>query len=186
MDHKVKTAIGVLKSSKANEYQRRAAKKILNDFLGTCTNEKESRMVRYIIDTYADKDDSDTLEAKENQEEPFDLKVGRKWVQLRQSALRRGKEFDLTFSDVSRLLKRKTCAYTGLPFQNSDMQNRTIDRLDPEKGYVKGNVYAVHNAANAIKSTFEGSDGNFAAASKAGFSYTEKVIRKIKELGFGQ
>lgn len=108
------------------------------------------------------KDNNITLPTpKPKPEEPFRLIVARKWVQLHESALRRGKEFNLTHSDVRKLLSRKTCTYTGIRFEYTpsecingvDPYCRTIDRLDPNKGYVKGNVFAITHMANQMKNS---------------------------------
>ena len=84
---------------------------------------------------------------------PLEYRVAMKYQSLFESASRRKKEFDLTIGDVKRLLSRKTCAYTGvkLSANAADDNALTIDRLDPDKGYVKGNVYAVSSRANKVK-----------------------------------
>lgn len=85
---------------------------------------------------------------REREELPLDLVVGEKWVNLRKSAHRRGKDFNLTIGDVKKLVLRKTCAYTGVRLTPD---NRTVDRIDASKGYVRGNVCAVTHAANQLK-----------------------------------
>lgn len=81
----------------------------------------------------------------------FELAVARKYMYLMQSAVRRGKDFNLTLPDVRKLLSRKTCAYTGVHFSSEN--TRTVDRVDSNKGYVKGNVVAVTHKANQLKNT---------------------------------
>lgn len=76
--------------------------------------------------------------------------VCKKLVQLRQSALSRGIEFDLCFSTVKRLLTHKKCFYTGVLFSTGD-KARSIDRLDPGMGYVEGNVVACTVDINSKK-----------------------------------
>jgi hypothetical protein len=69
-----------------------------------------------------------------------------------------GHDFTLSFSEFKKLFKRKTCAYSGLPLQdenNSIGDYRSIDRIDNQKGYVKGNVVAVCKFVNTLKGTFE-------------------------------
>lgn len=92
---------------------------------------------------------------------PLEYRTAVKYKNLYDSALRRNKEFDLSFSDVKKLLCRKTCSYTGVKFSSSpeSPHHRTIDRLDPNLGYVKGNVYAVTHIANSVKNAlFENSN----------------------------
>lgn len=80
-----------------------------------------------------------------------DADVAQKYLSLRSSANRRGKEFNLTLSDVRTLLKKKTCYYTGLKFTDEVNYQRTVDRVDNTKGYVKGNVVACTHIANQLK-----------------------------------
>lgn len=90
-----------------------------------------------------------------------DKDIVRKWVQLRDSASTRGLEFNLSLNTVKRLLQRKTCYYTklnltyGTDHQLDNPLKRTVDRVDPSKGYVEGNVVACCHAANKFKSKIE-------------------------------
>lgn len=84
-------------------------------------------------------------------ETPLNLQAAKKYVQLYESALKRGKDFNLTFGDVKRLINRKTCAYTGVRFGSNPSTKKTVDRIDPKKGYVKDNVVIVTHEANQIK-----------------------------------
>ncbi len=95
-------------------------------------------------------------------ESDFDLMVANKLHQLKHSATIRGKEFNLTFAEVKRLVKRKTCHYTGLKFDPSinDYQ-LTIDRVDSAKGYVSGNVVACLNVVNSVKEHLLEREGSF-------------------------
>ena len=79
-----------------------------------------------------------------------DITVAKKLVMLNQSANKRGIEFGLSFATVKRLLSRKTCYYTGVPF--TEANPRSIDRVDNDKGYVDGNVVACTVAVNQLKS----------------------------------
>lgn len=81
-----------------------------------------------------------------------------KFLQVLNSSRRRGKEFNLSYSEVKRLVKIKTCYYTGLPMgtcKEEHPRQLTFDRVDPEKGYIKGNIVACTNAANQFKSKIE-------------------------------
>ncbi len=106
-------------------------------------------------------------------ESDFDLMVANKLHQLKNSANIRNKEFNLTFADVKRLVKRKTCYYTGLKFDQSlnDYQ-LTIDRIDSNIGYVRGNVVACLNAVNAAKEHMLERDGAF-------FKGNSKLLMKM-------
>jgi len=86
-----------------------------------------------------------TTVATESEREPEnidDLFVAKKLLRLKQSADSRYIHFDLSFSEVKRLLKTKKCFYTGKEFSSSGIYARSIDRVDTTKGYVKGNVVA--------------------------------------------
>lgn len=117
----------------------------------------------------------------------FTYRVATKYQNLYNSAKNRGKDFDLDLGDVRRLLTKKRCSYTGViltdKYRNSPTKDsdRTIDRLDPQKGYVKGNVYAVSHAANTAKDTlFESSSRRVGI----GVDETRKMCEVLKAHGF--
>ena len=66
---------------------------------------------------------------------------------------RTGVEFNITKDDVAR---RETCPISGviLNFSSTKISDEspTLDRIDPSKGYVPGNVWVVSYRANRIKS----------------------------------
>lgn len=84
-----------------------------------------------------------------------DLQIAQKYINLANSAKSRGKEFNLTITSIRNLLSAKKCYYTGLPLTN---ESRTIDRIDNNKGYVKGNVCACHVRINLLKADLSISD----------------------------
>ena len=84
-----------------------------------------------------------------------DVLVANKFYQLQKSAYDRGIHFDLSIGKVRQLLKKKTCAFTGLPFTMDGLSGRSIDRLDNTKGYVDGNVVACMAGVNSFKSSFD-------------------------------
>jgi len=99
-----------------------------------------------------------TIALKNPPEVITDIDVARKFISMVSGAESRGKTFELTLNDVRKLLKVKKCQYTGVvldKYHSSEgiinPHGRTIDRLDPNVGYVKGNVYAVSHVANSIK-----------------------------------
>lgn len=90
----------------------------------------------------------------------FDGLVASKFLQLQRSAARRGKPFDLSLRSVANILRAKRCYYTGVELTRGDARkpqptDLTVDRKDPTKGYVKGNVVACCHLANQFKSTIE-------------------------------
>ena len=81
-----------------------------------------------------------------------DYKICKKLVQLKQSAVSRNLEFDLSFRTVKRLLIQKKCFYTKKNFTSVGSTARTIDRVDSTKGYIEGNVVACTYDINLKKS----------------------------------
>jgi len=86
-----------------------------------------------------------------------DLYIAKKLIRLEQSANKRGIEFDLSFSDVKRLLNTKRCYYSRVELTDveEDPNQRSLERVDNNKGYVKGNVVACSRRLNSIKSNLE-------------------------------
>jgi len=72
------------------------------------------------------------------------------WHRAKSRAKKRNLEFDLEISDIS---IPKVCPVFKIPFdKNSNDYTYSIDRVDPNKGYVKGNIMIICNKANRIKS----------------------------------
>lgn len=88
--------------------------------------------------------------------------VQTKYLQLMTSASSRMMDFDLTPSYVKKLLDRKTCFFTNIPFEDTPESpyRRTIDRVDSNLGYVKGNVvpccYFINQLKNELLETGTG------------------------------
>ena len=82
-----------------------------------------------------------------------DIDIANKLIQLHRSATDRGIEFNLTFNDVKKLLNSKICFYTKVTLNEklNDIHQRTIDRVDNEKGYITGNVVACSSTFNKLK-----------------------------------
>lgn len=99
---------------------------------------------------------SDTL-VKRKSSVQKNLLVSEKYIHLVKSAEKRGIEFDLTLTDVKKLLNKSYCEYSGVKMVKRKFDDEvsdydlTIDRLDSAKGYVAGNVFAVCHRVNWIK-----------------------------------
>lgn len=76
-----------------------------------------------------------------------------KYNQLQRSAKERHKEFNLTVENVKKLINKTTCDYTGVTFSNNRESPlfKTIDRVDPNLGYIVGNVVVCTAIANHVK-----------------------------------
>lgn len=105
---------------------------------------------------------SNFIEAKvDNSKRAFDAQVAIKYYRLYKSAVRRGLEFDLTFTDMKRLLRKTHCEYTGALFvEGCNEYKATFERVDENKGYVKGNVKMITHKANQFKSVMIDHGGN--------------------------
>lgn len=85
-----------------------------------------------------------------------DVKVAEVYLDKANNAKKNGHKFSLSFSEFKRVISRKTCYYTSIPFILEDKEYRkTIDRVDNSKGYVSGNVVVCLNVVNNIKSALE-------------------------------
>jgi hypothetical protein len=78
--------------------------------------------------------------------------AGQKIVQLRAKAKKQNLDFDI---DALDLALPDVCPIFGIPLIKStgrlSNNSPSVDRIDPLKGYVKGNVVVVSNKANSIK-----------------------------------
>lgn len=88
-----------------------------------------------------------------------DEHVARKYLAILHKCNENNIPFDLSLTDVRKLLSRKTCAYTGVkiqpmlisPGEKQAWNSLTIDRIEPRLGYVKGNVVACSYRTNQKK-----------------------------------
>lgn len=88
-----------------------------------------------------------------------DVVIATKFLKLRNSALKRNKEFNLTLAVVKKLISTKRCHYTNVeiksyildPNDEIPPNHLTIDRIDNDKGYIIGNVVACSHSFNQIK-----------------------------------
>ena len=74
-------------------------------------------------------------------------------IKIKHRAKRCGIKFDLTPEDIH---IPNYCPILGIPIlagrYGGAMSSPSIDRLDPSKGYTKGNVIVVSNQANTMRS----------------------------------
>ena len=72
---------------------------------------------------------------------------------VKSRAKREGIQFDLTHDDI---VIPEVCPVLGIPLKISDGyatgSSPSVDRFDPSRGYVKGNVNVISYRANTIKS----------------------------------
>lgn len=90
-----------------------------------------------------------------------DVDIAKLYLQKAQSAKARKIHFDLPLLSFCNLLKTKRCKYTGISLTEPEKNqkkgsiprgtDRTFERIDNTKGYIKGNVIVVCHAANQLK-----------------------------------
>lgn len=74
--------------------------------------------------------------------------------QAKKRAKQKGIDFDITYDDI---IQNTHCPYLGIELtetlgQGIVWSNKSLDRIDNTKGYVKGNVEVISWKANSIKS----------------------------------
>lgn len=86
---------------------------------------------------------------------PYSTPEAELWYQARKRARRDGTPFEITPADI---VVPAECPVLGIPLFTADGRsgNRrhspSLDRIDPRKGYVRGNVVVMSLQANRIKS----------------------------------
>lgn len=125
-----------------------------------------------------------------------DTRVARKYTHLQASAHSRGKEFGLNLSDVRRLLRKKTCSYTGVQLTEPEPQvsgetntpvatDRTIDRIDPSVGYHPHNVVSVCHLANSLKEQLlEGKLTQRGGKIACDWSFLKSFVSGLDKIGY--
>ena len=78
-----------------------------------------------------------------------------RFIAYERGAKQRGLEFDVSIEYVVSLFTGK-CAYTGMDITPPTAHSGTasLDRIDPTKGYVEGNLQWVHKDINRMKNKF--------------------------------
>jgi hypothetical protein len=88
--------------------------------------------------------------------------TGQWYGQLGRNAIARDLEFNLDIKYLDELFKKQNykCALTGLPLRiervvrKANLSTASLDRIDNNLGYIKGNVQFVHKNVNMMKYTF--------------------------------
>lgn len=75
------------------------------------------------------------------------------WSRSKKRAIKKGIDFDIEVSDI--VIPEK-CPILGIVLKveegSSGAASPSLDRVDPTKGYVKGNVWVISHKANTVKS----------------------------------
>lgn len=115
-------------------------------------------------------------------EESFDYHVSKKYLLLHDRAKQKNFNFDLTITDIKRLLKLKRCYYTNVVLTDNDPNlstHRTIDRVDNKKGYTKDNVVVCSMQINQLKSNlFESPNSVTAVDAELLYKFVSKFLNK--------
>jgi hypothetical protein len=98
----------------------------------------------------------------------------RKKSQLRNSAKRRNKEFQLSSEFIKKLYSDVRCFYSG---EELPIEEVSIDRLDCNEGYVESNIVIASLYVNNIKGRIE--DGHFVSFEKLKQKVGERAAQKI-------
>ena len=109
-----------------------------------------------------------------------DIEVAKKMINLQQSATSRNLEYNLTFETTKRLMSYTRCYYTNVEF-NDTTNIFSIDRVDPKKGYVEGNVVACTVEINSKKANLTIEEIHNLSTQLKKFWTTEKVEEKVIE-----
>ena len=108
-----------------------------------------------------------------------DIEVAKKMINLQQSATSRNIDFDLSFETVKMLMTRTHCYYTHVYFEDEGKLSLSIDRVDPKKGYVEGNVVSCTIDINSKKANLTIEELHLISENiKAFYSKTTKKPRK--------
>ena len=81
-----------------------------------------------------------------------DMVIAQSYMNKINNAKQRDIEFDLSFTSFKNMCKANKCYFTGMPLSATTF---SIDRIDSNKGYVKGNVAACHTTFNSLKGIVE-------------------------------
>ena len=110
-----------------------------------------------------------------------DIRIAQLYVSKENNAKSRGIEFNLPFASFRNIMRAKRCYFSGIeltdprPGQNCLETDRTVDRIDSTKGYIRGNCCACAYFVNNWKSQLE----NPSLLIKPNLA--EKILKKMKK-----
>ena len=112
--------------------------------------------IESLAEVYISKEDAEILIHK------FNIKYAKEKVGfLKKRATKKEIDFNLDFNDIFRMNNIDRCELTGIRLSKSNatgalkFNSSTLDRVDHNKGYVKGNVMVMCHAANKLKARYE-------------------------------
>jgi hypothetical protein len=97
-------------------------------------------------------------------------------INLQQSATSRNLEYNLTFETTKRLMSYSRCYYTNVEFNDKNLFS--IDRVDPKKGYIEGNVVACTIEINSKKSNLTIDEIHQLSNQLKKFYHVDKIDKK--------
>lgn len=75
--------------------------------------------------------------------------IAKKYTDKAQNADSQGKAFNIPFDEFRTMILTGKCYYTNKPV--TDLNKASIERIDPDKGYISGNVCMVDSDVNQFK-----------------------------------
>lgn len=74
------------------------------------------------------------------------------YLMKKNDARRRDIEFSLTLGQMRKIVRRKTCYYSGRILERGHIDNKpTLERIDNTQGYIEGNVVVIAAVMNRLK-----------------------------------
>jgi len=116
-----------------------------------------------------------------------DIYAAKKYLNKISNAKQREIDFDLSINEYKKIVSRKKCFYTGVVMtkpigEGSKLwSDLTVDRIDNNKGYIRGNVVACTRAANQLKGIWENPEFNLTL--EDAFNIAKKTIELIGSKG---
>lgn len=141
----------------------------------------------YIDNSIASKVDTATAESVEEEfPEPEDVKYARQYAGKCRKSKERGINFELTFAQYKRLMKTKTCFFTGRKLQRAvedqlHPDDLTLDRIDASVGYTFHNTVACCRAANMLKNHLFEQPGGLTRLTTSEFKRFAECIKSFEK-----
>ena len=113
-----------------------------------------------------------------------DVLLAQRLLVIYERARSRNLDCDLSITDLKKLFRRKTCYYTGVAFNEKiNSLTPTVDRMDPNKGYVADNIVLCTNWSNSFKAeVFESPTSRFRTTPKRLENFAKALSKsKYKE-----